>query len=271
MRIASICPSNTEILHYLEATQYLVAVDDFSDWPSSIQHISKVGPDLNIDIDLLEEAKPDLVLASLSVPGMEKNIKKLEERKIPYIVLTPHRLMDIKHDILKIGEAIGMKNKAEYLAEAFDEQIKLFQETSNKITEKPTLYWEWWPKPVFTPGRKNWLTDISHLAGGNNIFHDINKESIQLSWDEVYRRNPDYICLVWVGVETKKMNRDMVRNRPSWEQLTAIQKNRILILEEWLFCRPSPRLLKGCLKLGKILHPHLYQSLSLLPPFQDED
>ena len=74
MRIISLCPSNTELVHYLGLTQYLVGVDDYSDWPNSIKSLPKLGPDLNINIDLVESLKPDLVLASLSVPGMEKTL-----------------------------------------------------------------------------------------------------------------------------------------------------------------------------------------------------
>ena len=36
MKLVSICPSNTELLAYLGLIDQLVAVDDFSDWPKSI-------------------------------------------------------------------------------------------------------------------------------------------------------------------------------------------------------------------------------------------
>ena len=36
----------------------------------------------------------------------------------------------------------------EYLA--FIDEMKKRAATVN---DKPTLYWEWWPKPIFTPGR----------------------------------------------------------------------------------------------------------------------
>ena len=49
MRLISICPSNTELLAYLGLTENLVGLDDFSDWPLSVQHLPKLGPDLSID------------------------------------------------------------------------------------------------------------------------------------------------------------------------------------------------------------------------------
>lgn len=64
MRVISLCPSNTEIMEYLGLTHLLVGVDDFSDWPTSIENLPKLGPDLSINMELVEKLKPDLVLAS---------------------------------------------------------------------------------------------------------------------------------------------------------------------------------------------------------------
>ena len=82
---------------------HLIAVDDFSDWPESINRLPRLGPDLSIDMDKVESLKPDLVLASLSVPGMEKNIDELKKRKIPHIILNPQSLNDIADDLLLVG------------------------------------------------------------------------------------------------------------------------------------------------------------------------
>ncbi len=74
MRIVSLCPSNTELLVYLGLKNQIVGIDNYSDWPQSIQDLPRLGPDLSIDMDKTAALKPDLVVASLSVPGMEKNI-----------------------------------------------------------------------------------------------------------------------------------------------------------------------------------------------------
>lgn len=72
MKVISICPSNTEIIDYLGKIDLLIGVDNFSDCPVSVHDLPKLGPDLSIDMDKVEALKPDLVLASLSVPGMRK-------------------------------------------------------------------------------------------------------------------------------------------------------------------------------------------------------
>ncbi|WP_249870198.1 cobalamin-binding protein [Oceanobacillus saliphilus] len=253
MRVVSICPSNTEILAYLGKLNVLVGIDDFSDWPASVLTLPKVGPDLSIDMDKVEALQPDLVLASLSVPGMEKNIQALEERGLPYIILNPNSLKEIANDMKTVGEALNFKKTGEEKAEEFLSEVAELRRIASDRKGKPTLYWEWWPKPVFTPGSVNWLTEISELAGAENIFATENVASYQTDWEDVKRRNPDHICMVWVGVKEEKMRPEFVIKRPGWKEMKAIQNGNIHVLEESLFCRPSPRLLDGLRKLLEVI------------------
>jgi iron complex transport system substrate-binding protein len=265
MRIISICPSNTELLEYLGMTEHLVAVDNFSDWPLNVHHLQRVGPDLDINMELVEQLKPDIVLASLSVPGMEKNVVELQKRNIPHLVLNPNSLNEIANDLLTLGDVLNAKEKAQLVVQKFHHFIHEYKQLAAKVEHQARLYWEWWPKPVFTPGGENWLTEISLLAGGVNIFADQKAANVQTDWEEIKARNPEHICLAWVGVRTDKINPATVQKRDGWEEIEAIQKNRIYILEEALYCRPSPRLLLGLKKLAAILHPDIF------PPYDGAD
>ncbi|GIN22455.1 MAG TPA: cobalamin-binding protein [Bacillus bacterium] len=249
MRIVSLCPSNTEVIGYLEKESLLVAVDDYSNWPESINELPRIGPDLTINMDKVEDLQPDLVIASLSVPGMEKNIYELSRRDIPHIVLNPNSLEEIARDIETVGKAIGFSELGKERAAHFREEIRQSRISSKERKEHFTIYWEWWPKPVFTPGGPNWLTEISELAGGRNIFESEPKANVQTDWDEVAKRNPDHICMVWVGIEKEKVKPELLKKRPGWEKLKAVQNNRVHVLGDSLYCRPSPRLLLGLDKL----------------------
>lgn len=254
MRVVSICPSNTEILDYLGKTDLLVGVDNFSDFPESIQYLPKLGPDLSIDMEKVADLNPDLVLASLSVPGMEKNIEALDEKGLPYLILNPNSLAEIEADIREVAKALNCMELGEKRAKEFHDEIEQFRVKAKTNKKKPTLYWEWWPKPIFTPGGVNWLTEISELAGAVNVFADENVASVQTDWEDVRRRNPDYICMVWVGVKEEKMRPELVMKRPNWNEMTAVQSKNIHVLEESLYCRPSPRLLEGLRKLYRVIH-----------------
>ncbi len=261
MRVVSLCPSNTEMVEYIGMTDLLVGVDDYSDWPKQITDLPRLGPDLSINLDEVEKLAPDLAIASLSVPGMEKNIEELKKRNIPHIVLNPQSLTDIEHDLIITARALGNEAKGQLAATAFRAKIEGLKQISSQIEKKPSLYWEWWPKPVFTPGKINWLTEISMLAGAENIFKDVDLASVQTDWDDVFQRNPDFICLAWVGVRKEKVNSEVVLKRPNWVQMDAVKKKHIFVLEEELYCRPSPRLLEGAIRLAKMIHPDAFSSI----------
>lgn len=263
MRLVSICPSNTELVAYLGLTDQLVGVDDFSDWPISIQSLPKLGPDLSIDMDALENLQPDLVLASLSVPGMEKNIEALQERGIPHIIFNANSLQEIADDLLTLGKACGVEEYAKQISQDFLYFVEQLHTIAQSIHNKPTLYWEWWPNPIFTPGKTNWITEICAIAGGQNVFADVELASVQTEWADVIKRQPDYIFLAWVGVAFERIQPKLVLKRPQAKELSAVKQGQLHVMEEWLYCRPSPRLVEGALKLAKLLHPEIYQDIHL--------
>ncbi|KPC69319.1 ABC transporter substrate-binding protein [Laceyella sacchari] len=268
-RIISICPSNTEMLHFLGLREEVCGLDDFSDWPHTWQHLPRVGPDLDIDMDKVKALRPDLVIASLSVPGMEKNISQLKQAGIPTLVLNPKTLQDIAEDFVYLGDALGMPSQGRAAKQRFLQEISLIQAAIPRQTTPPRLYFEWWPKPVFTPGRKSWLTELCQLVGATNIYADHDTESVQTDWDDVAARQPDYVLVTWTGVPRERIKPAFFTSRPAWQGTPLIEKGNIHILEEGWFCRPSPRLLLGVKQVAHLLYPDRFRAPEEGDPYQD--
>src|SRR5699024_1162246 len=140
LRIASLCPSNKELLDIMGLTHNLVGVDNYSTWPKEVEELPRFGSDQDIDMDKVEKLHLDLVVASLTVPGMEKNIEHLIERNLPYIVLNPDSFIDIGENILKVGEAIGDKELAKAAYRRYHALYDECKSFSQQIKEKPSIY-----------------------------------------------------------------------------------------------------------------------------------
>lgn len=258
MRIVSLCPSNTEILACLGLTEDLVGVDHYSDWPVSVKSLPDLGPDLNINMEKVKALQPDLIVASLSVPGMERNVELLKNMGIPYLVLDPHSISDIYDTVLVVGEAADRFQEAQRLVDFMKLKINDVKEKCPKTETPPRLYWEWWPKPVFSPGGKNWLTEVSEIVSGVNVFYDHPHDSIQSTWEGVAERKSDYTLVVWTGIPMDKVRIEKVLNRPAWQGQRFAERDRIHILDEGWYCRPSPRLLTGIEHLAHLLYPAIF-------------
>ncbi|UOF90249.1 cobalamin-binding protein [Fodinisporobacter ferrooxydans] len=256
IRIASLTPSNTEILHALGLIDQLAGIDDYSDYPANLlENVPRLGPDLQIRMEDVIAFKPDLVLASLSVPGMEHVVEQLKSTGLPYVVLNPKSISEIWETIRLVGELTGTSKQAALLIDQYEQRIHAVRAAYVHLEDRPRLYWEWWPHPCISPGGQNWLTEISHLAGAKNIFADVDRESVIDAAEEVKRCNPDYFLAVWCGVKTEKVPYKKILERTGWQLVEAIKQKRVYILEEGLYCRPSPRLVDGLESLVKIIHP----------------
>lgn len=254
-RIVSLCPSNTEILHALGLLPRVVGVDDWSDWPREVANLPRLGPDLNIDMERVEALRPDLVVGSLSVPGMERNVHRLRERGLPHVVLDPHGLEDIWRDIRCLATITGTEAAAEGLIAGLQGRIERVRQTMARVVRKRRVYWEWWPRPLFAPGGRNWLTSISGLAGCVSVTGAVDADTARPSPDEVAAADPELILLAWTGVATRKVRPEVVQRRPGWERITAVREGQVYVMEEGLYCRPSPRLVDGLERLAALAHP----------------
>lgn len=251
MRIVSLTCSNTEIVCALGAADRLVGVDDHSDYPADVvAALPRVGPDLDIDVDAVAALSPDLVLASLTVPGHERVVERLERAGLPLMVPAPTSIDDVYRDIREIGARLDVDARAEGLVEAMRAG---FADVAAAGEGGPRILIEWWPKPVIAPGRKSWAHDVLDLVGAVNPLGGEDVESRPLEMDEVTRLAPDAFVISWCGVDPAKYRPDVVRRNPAWAHLEAIRRDRVFCVPEAFLGRPGPRLVDGARALRAVV------------------
>jgi iron complex transport system substrate-binding protein len=257
--MVSLCPSNTEILFALGLGNCIVGVDSHSDYPPQVKDLPKVGPDLRINMEKVKALEPDLIVASLTVPGMERNIEALKEMKLPYIVLNPQSIKETLEDVLMVGEIIGALKEAHILVEKIRHTIESIKSGAEKAKYKPRLYWEWWPKPLIAACRLSWVNDMSEIVSGFNIFSHIEKTSSIVEDSEILNQDPDILLICWCGDKMqKRMSKDKILSRHGWESLKSIKEKNVYCIPESLFGRPGPRITDGLKLLSQIVHPEIF-------------
>lgn len=242
MRIVSLACSNTEIVHALGCGHLLVGVDDHSDWPPElVAPLPKVGPDLGIDVERVAALRPDLVLATLTVPGHEKVVARLEEAGLPFLAPEPVSLDGVYRDILDIAARLGVEERGAALVAEMRGEL----DAPPPGPDAPTLLIQWWPKPVITPGRRSWATDVVRAAGARAVLEAEDVKSRPLTDDEVAELDPDAVVLSWCGVHPDKYRPDVVLGNPAWEARGFVRNRRVFCVGEPYLGRPGPRLVEG--------------------------
>lgn len=243
-RVISLACSNTEIVAALGCGDRLVAVDDHSDFPADlVAGLPTVGPDLDIDVDRVAALEPDLVLASLTVPGHEAVVAGLEAAGLPYLAPEPTSLDDVYRDVLVIGRALGVEHRARALVAEM--RAELGAAPDIHAPPGPSVVIQWWPKPTIAPGRLSWATDVLHRAGGRNPLGHEAVKSRPVSDEEVAALDPDVIVVSWCGVDPAKYRPDVVLNNPALAGTTAVREGRVVCVPEAYLGRPGPRLVEG--------------------------
>lgn len=245
MRIIAHTCSNTEIVCALGRGDWLVGIDNHSDFPPNVaEKVEKIGPDLDIDIAKIQALKPDLVITSLTVPGHERCLARLQAADLPCLVTQPHSLADVAADIRRIGEALNAGAAAERLAARFDALL-------GRARPEPTVpvLVEWWPKPVIAPGANSWVNEMLELAGGYNPWAGVDRESLEISTEMAAVAAPELIVMSWCGVQEDKYRPHIVRRREGWQDIPSIRHDRIVPISEAWLGRPGPRLIEGIERL----------------------
>lgn len=271
-RIVSLCPSNTELIFTLGLGEYLVGIDNYSDYPADkLRHLPRLGPDLHIDVGLVEQLAPDLVLSSLSVPGMERVVEGIQSAGLRQIVCNARSLSGVYEELQVIADGVPDsildRMAVTRVVQGLQARVSRIQEWTQVHPTGLRIYWEWWAKPVFSPAQDNWLTEITHLAGAENIFAHAPGQQVKDDGTRVCECQPDMMFAVWTGITQDKVPLAKILNRAdSWQQTPAFQNRQIYVLSEGLYCRPGPRLVDGLEQLVGLLHPHFAQEQQLQPP-----
>jgi iron complex transport system substrate-binding protein len=252
MRVVSLNCSNTEIVCALGCAEWLVGVDDHSDFPPAVvERLPRVGPDLGIDIEAVKALKPDLVLASLTVPGHERVVADLQAAGLDYHAPEPMSLDDVYRDIGDIADRLGVPQQGRTVAEHMRQRIA--PETPATGRRAPGILVQWWPKPVIAPGKRSWVDALLSAAGATNPLAERDVKSAPLEYAEVRALDPDAIVISWCGVRPEKYRPEVVYRNEHWQTMKAIVNKRVFCVPEGFLGRPSPRLIEGYVALRQIV------------------
>jgi iron complex transport system substrate-binding protein len=247
-RVITLCPSNAELVEALGCFDRVIACENSSDWPVAVEKVERLGPDLSPDLDRVAALAPDLVLSSLSVPGMERVVTGLRRRGVDQLVLAPRRISDVLADVLATARRLGVGSRGRDVRQAMERERDALRSRSQLAPVR--VYLEWWPRPMFTPGSGCYSNELIALAGGVNVFQDREGASVEITPEELLRARPDVCFVSWCGVSMDKLDPGKLIERPGLAQLRAGRRGHVYRLDERFSGRPGPRMLEAARQMA---------------------
>src|SRR4029453_14170515 len=145
------------ILHALGLGRRIVGVDRWSDYPPRVKRLPRVGSDLRVDVDAVAALSPDVVVASLHVPGMEHNLAEFESAQLPYVAVGGEGLDGVWQDMRTIGHWLGRSARAEALVDEICARMAAVAARYASADVRPRVHWEWSASPIVA-ARRSWIT-----------------------------------------------------------------------------------------------------------------
>lgn len=258
-KIISLAPSNTEILFALGLGPQILAVDDFSDYPAEAKGLPKVGgSNGTYNFEQIVAFEPDLVLVGGLTPP--EVVKQLEDLKLTVVVANSAETTfeSILTDIGLVGQITGRASEAEQLTAALRQRFEEIKAKAATASTKPRVYWEIdatdAAKP-YTVGPGNFVNDLIAVAGGINVFSDVESPFPQVGLEQVAAANPEVIILADAAYG---ITVESVLARPGWGEIAAVKQKQVYPIDDNLVSRPGPRIVDGLEAVAKLVHPELF-------------
>ena len=238
--IVSLSPTATEMVFAIGAGDQVVAVDDQSDFPEDAPSTDLSSYEPNVEAVLAEG--PDLVLLSDDTNDV---VAGLEAAGVPALVLPAAvTIEDTYEQIELVGKATGHLVAAEDLVAEMEGDI---DELVAQVPERevPLTYFHELDDTLFTVTSDTFIGQIYALAGLENVADAADPEGEaagypQLSAEYLIDADPDLIFLA--DAECCAQDADTLAARPGFDQLTAVQRGDIVLLDEDVASRWGPRI-----------------------------
>lgn len=259
-KVASLAPSNTEILFAIGAGAQVIARDSFSDFPEQALAVADIGGGFGeIDTETLVSLEPDLVLAAEINPV--ENVRMLEDLGLKVFYLSnPKELDGLYENLRTVARLVGHEAETEGLIESLKLRVSTIEEKVSSLQERPLVFYELDgtdPSAPWTSGPGTFIDLLLTKAGGDNLGNTLDSEWVQISVEELITQNPDVILLgdyTWGGITPED-----IAARPGWEVIAAVQNEQVYTFDDNLVSRPGPRMIDGLEALAELLHPELFQ------------
>lgn len=234
-RIVSLLPSLTETVCELGHCGRLVGVDRYSNYPTSVQKLPRMGGGLDPNIEAILALKPDVVLMAKSSRGAER----LEALGLKVLAMEPQSHADVQQVVIKLGQLLQVRD-AQRVWDAMDAGVSAVAQSLPARLRGIRVYFEVNQGP-YAASETSFIGEILSRLGVKNVVPGKLGPFPKLNPEYIVRANPD---LIMVGQDSA----EGLTQRPGWDSLRAIRERRMCTFtagQADVLVRPGPRMVEA--------------------------
>jgi iron complex transport system substrate-binding protein len=249
-RVVSLSPAVTEILFAVGAGSQVAGVTEYCNYPPEAASRAKVGgfSGITVNVEQIALLKSDLVI--LSAEMHQRIIELLDRLQIKCFAVEPRNFEEVYQTIGTIGRLTGNTPGADRVVAGMRAKLARAGERS-RGRERPSVFWELSGEPLMSAGKNTFISEAIRLAGGRNVFDDMNGQWPVVSLEQLILRQPQWILagdMLGKGVDPSAYAR-----RPLWSRIPAVRSGSIAVVDPDTLYRYGPRLADAVLAISEII------------------
>ncbi len=258
LRIVSLAPSVTESLFAIGAGDLVVGRTEYCDFPEEVESLPTIGgfSASSISVETILDLEPDLVIGGSTYQA--EIIEALESAGINAFVIQPASVGEILDSIQLLGMTTDRQDGADALVTDMQSRIDAVAEVVSTIPEEErlTVFFEVFHEPLMTTTLQTFLGELIQIAGGVNIFADIEEDYPAVSAEQILEADPDVI--LGPSSHGDQLTVEIISSREGWQDLTSVQNEAIYIIEGNMISRSGPRIVDALEAIADVLYPDYF-------------
>ena len=256
-RIVALAPNTVEIISELGAGDLLVGVSEFTVYPPETSHLPRIGGLRDPDLETILKLRPDLVI----LRGRQENLEAVCRSRGIAVYYDPTNLLaDLYRTIADLGGLLDRRPQADALCERIRRQLDHIRHQADGKPRVRVLMSMRSPdrlSDIGTPARGSYLHELLELAGGENIFGDLDAAYPQVGIEEIVARRPEVILEIMPGYKPPSDEAAIVEQWRPLSAVPAVRDGHVHVITEDYALIPSPRIVLLAQKLLTLLHPEV--------------
>lgn len=239
-RLVSLVPGATEVLFAIGAGERIVGVSSYDHWPPQVEALPKVGALLDPDLEAILALRPDLVVAD---PSLTSLAERLDAAGIAVHGYATADVQDVFDQMQRLGRVVGLESGGRTAAARLRSELEIVRE-AHRVAVPPAVMLVFGRRigsfaEVWVNGGVGFLHELTEIAGGTNLYRDIERASFKAGLETLLARIPDVVIEMRVD-GLAPVDRSAIR--AEWQLLPGFQSTRVAVITEPWVLNPGPRL-----------------------------